>query len=217
MAKKRIKPRSVRSTSLKTQSRSHTMAERGHDMYPTPPQATQALLDNVGIPHHVWEVCAGAGHISKVLKAAGHTVWSTDMRRYGYPLDEECGDFLDIKQSSFTAEAIVTNPPYSLAAEFIEHALFHAPLVCMLMRLGFLEGGSVPGVKARDSSVRRTRILESSGLKLVLPFRNRLPMMHRRGWKGPKTSSAVPFAWFVWERGYRGATRIQRISWERGK
>lgn len=211
--KKRIKPKSVRSTTMKTQSRTHTMAERGHDMYPTPPQAVQALMSHVDLPHHIWEPCAGAGHISKVLKAHGRTVWSTDLRRYGYPLDEEPADYLTIRQANFCAEAIVTNPPYSLAAEFIEHSMFHAPLVCMLMRLAFLEGGSVPGAKARASSVRRTRILDSSGLRLVLPFRNRLPMMHRRGWKGNKAGSAVPFAWFVWERGYKDAPTIQRISW----
>ena len=72
----------------------------------------------------------------------------------------------------------------------------------MLLRLAFLE------------SERRTNILEYGGLARVHVFRNRLPMMHRKGWEGPKASSAIPFAWYVWEHGYLGPTTIDRISWK---
>jgi hypothetical protein len=42
-------------------------------------------------------------------------------------------------------------------------------------------------------------------------------MMHRDGWQGRKASSGLAFAWFVWERGYRGHPITQRISWEDGR
>jgi hypothetical protein len=96
-------------------------------------------------------------------------------------------------------QAVVTNPPYQLAEKFVRQALLCSPLVIMLLRLAFLE------------SQRRTDILENSGLARVHVFRKRLPMMHRAGWTGPRASSAMPFAWFVWERGYRGPTTIDRI------
>jgi hypothetical protein len=38
-------------------------------------------------------------------------------------------------------------------------------------------------------------------------------MMHRVGWQGPRASSAIPFAWFVFDRDHRGPTVLQRISW----
>ena len=38
--------------------------------------------------------------------------------------------------------------------------------------------------------------------------------MHRDGWEGRKANSGMAFAWFVWERGYRGHFMTQRISWE---
>jgi hypothetical protein len=37
------------------------------------------------------------------------------------------------------------------------------------------------------------------------------------GWQGRKASSGLTFAWFVWERGYRGHPITQRISWEDGR
>ena len=60
----------------------------------------------------------------------------------------------------------------------------------------------------------RTEILEHRGLARVHVFRNRLPMLHRDGWTGPRASSAIPFSWFVWDRDHRGPTVIDRVSWE---
>jgi hypothetical protein len=39
----------------------------------------------------------------------------------------------------FYVGAIVTNPPYKLADQFVEHALTLCPRVIMLLRLAFLE------------------------------------------------------------------------------
>ena len=98
-------------------------------------------------------------------------------------------------------EAIITNPPFKLADQFVAHALDLAPRVCMLLRLAFLE------------SERRTPILESGHLARIHAFRDRLPMMHRAGWQGPRASSSIPFAWFVFDRNRDGPATIDRISW----
>lgn len=80
-----------------------------------------------------------------------------------------------------------------------------APLVVMLLRLAFYE------------SVRRAPILDAgAGLARIHVFASRLPMMHRVGWQGRRASSAIAFAWFVWVRGWQGATVIDRIRWEAG-
>jgi hypothetical protein len=102
-----------------------------------------------------------------------------------------------------SCEAIVTNPPFRLAEEFIAHALELCPRVVMLLRLAFLE------------SERRCHILENRGLARVHVFRKRLPMMHRDGWKGRKANSGMAFAWFVWDRGHIGPASVNRISWDR--
>jgi hypothetical protein len=110
-------------------------------------------------------------------------------------------DFLDLRVPHVFNEAIVTNPQYSLAEKFVAHGLMHSPLVIMLLRLAFLE------------SVRRAPILDTGFLARVHVFANRLPMMHRDGWKGRKASSAIAFAWFVFDRMHRGPATIDRIRW----
>jgi hypothetical protein len=179
------------------QAGQHSYKERGEDVYETPACAVDALLKIEKLPWKIWEPACGPGAIVRVLEAHGHQVFATDLHPYG------CGlsgiDFLTAGHRA--VDAVVTNPPYQLAQQFVEKALEFCPLVIMLLRLAFLE------------SERRTRILEFSGLARIHVFRNRLPMMHRRGWDGPKASSAIPFAWFVWERGYKGPTTIDRISW----
>jgi hypothetical protein len=179
------------------QAGTHSHAARGDDCYETPVCAVEALLRVEAVPHLVWEPACGPGAIVDVLRARGHTVFASDAVDYGW--GHEVGDFF-----AYCGEmqCIVTNPPYQRAEEFVKHAISCSPLVIMLLRLAFLE------------SERRTKILEHSGLARVHLFRNRLPMMHRRGWDGPKASSAMPFAWYVWERGYKGPTTIDRISWK---
>jgi hypothetical protein len=109
------------------------------------------------------------------------------------------------RQAPAGTEAIVTNPPFKLAGEFVSHALDLVPRVAMLLRLAFIE------------SERRRPILDTGHLARVHVFRNRLPMMHRsgRGTQIAKTnSSAMAFAWFVWDLASTGPTELHRISWD---
>lgn len=183
------------------QSGRHTLAARGVDCYETPACAVEALLRDERLPHCLWEPAAGRGAIASVLRKHGHAVVASDIIDYGFEL-HFAGDFLTQSKMALGTEAIVTNPPYQLAEQFVAHALELAPLVIMLLRLAFFE------------SERRRSILEGRGLKRIHVFRRRLPMMHRDGWTGAKASSAIPFAWFVWSRQHRGPTEIRRISWE---
>lgn len=117
----------------------HRLAERGDDSYPTPPCAVTALLQVEALPHYIWEPACGAGNIVSVLRAAGHCVVASD------PIDRSCPDsefridFLMERRAPDGVAAIVTNPPYKLAAEFVVHALDLVPRVVMLLRLQFLE------------------------------------------------------------------------------
>ena len=179
----------------------HSHAERGLDLYETPESAVEALLHAEALPLTVWEPACGRGAIVRMLRARGHTVVTSDITDYGFPLDL-VADFLTTVLPPKGCGAIVANPPYQIATEFTRHALDLAPRVYLLLRLAFLE------------SVRRTEILEHRGLACVHVFRRRLPMMHRDGWNGPRASSAIPFGWFVWNRDHRGPAIINRIGSE---
>jgi hypothetical protein len=163
-----------------------------------------ALLKVEKLPHVIWEPACGVGNIVKVLRDAGHQVIASDLNNRGCPDSMSQVDFLfPLVVPMIEADAIVTNPPYQLSEEFVIVALERAPLVIMLLRLAFYE------------SDRRVSLLERMGLARIHVFANRLPMMHRAGWTGRRASSAMAFAWFVWQRGHSGSTTIDRIRWER--
>ena len=179
------------------QSGRHPRSERGADLYETPACAVEALLRVELLPLWIWEPAAGRGAIVRVLRKHGHVVIASDLIDYGN-LDF-VRDFLAESKMLADCGAICTNPPYQIANEFARHALDLAPRVYLLLQLAFLE------------SIRRTDVLERCGLARIHVFRKRLPMMHRDGWAGARASSAIPFAWFVWDRDHRGPAAIDRI------
>jgi hypothetical protein len=164
------------------------LAERKDDLYETHPAAVRALMKAADLPHYIWEPACGPGAIVRTLRAAGHSVWATDLVDYGLKDSESGVDFLMERQTRIDVGAIVTNPPFKLAGEFVEHALRLCPRVFMLLRLAFLE------------SERRSQILDAGALARVYVFRNRLPMMHRDGWAGNKVSNPTAFRRISWER-----------------
>jgi hypothetical protein len=179
----------------------HAFADRGLDLYETPPEAVRALLEVESITGPIWECAAGRGAIVRVLREAGHEVIGTDLIDYGSPDARGGVDFLKAQSAPDGVRSIITNPPYRHAGEFVRHALGLVPHVAMLVRLAFLE------------SQRRSDILDDGRLARVYPFANRLPMMHRDGWEGPKASNSMAFAWMVWDADHRGPWTGKRIAW----
>jgi hypothetical protein len=176
--------------------------ERGDDFYETPPEATLALLKAERLPKHIWEPAAGRGAIVNVLREHGHMVYATDLIDYQQEAQEGRVDFLLEYRAPIGCDAIVTNPPFKLVDQFIRRAVTMVPKVCMLLRLAYLEGSG------------RDDILDG-GLARVHVFRNRLPRMHRDNYEGPKATSTIAFAWFVWQRDHTGPAQLNRITWEK--
>ncbi|MBZ9654004.1 class I SAM-dependent methyltransferase [Phyllobacterium lublinensis] len=176
-------------------------AERGLDLYETSPVAVHALLRTERLPQNIWEPACGPGAIARALRAAGHHVLATDIVDYKSPDQDYSGwDFLLEHSLPDGIQAVVTNPPFAIADSFVTHALDLCPLVAMLLRLDFLE------------SVKRSSILEGGFLSRVYVFRDRLPMMHRANWQGPRASNPTAYAWFVWDRAHQGEATLHRIS-----
>jgi hypothetical protein len=176
-------------------------AERGLDLYETPEAAVHALLRGWAFIGPIWEPACGPGAIVRVLRAFDYDVVATDIEDYGCPGARGGIDFLMQAQAPAGVKNIITNPPYRLANKFVRHALELVPRVAMLLPLRFLESSG------------RNDILDGGTLAHVFVFRNRLPMMHRAGWHGPRIKTgAIAFAWFVWAREHRGPTTIERIT-----
>lgn len=174
----------------------HTEADReSNDFYATDPKAIELLLNMEEFSPEIWECACGAGHLSKVLENKGYTVYSTDLVDRGY--GHGGIDFLSL-QTEFNGD-IITNPPYKYAKEFVEHALEVIPegnKVAMFLKLTFAEG------KARK------KLFETYPPKTIYISSSRL-ICAKNGDFDSVSSSAVAYAWYVWEKGYAGDTVLK--------
>lgn len=174
----------------------HTDSERqSEDYYATEPAATEWLCKLEQFKGPILEPSCGEGHISEVLKAHGYDVTSRDLVDRGYG---DVADFLSADNTEWCGD-IITNPPYKYAKEFVGKALEITPSghkVAMFLKLTFLEG------KARrelfGAAPPRTVWVSSSRLKCAM-----------NGDFNAYASSATAYAWFVWEKGYKGDTVVK--------
>lgn len=166
-----------------------------HDYYATEPKATELLLELEHFNKRIWEPACGEGHISKVLKAHGYDVLSSDLIDRGY--GDGGIDFLAIPTHGDKECDIITNPPYRYAKEFVEHALnMVAPgcKVAMFLKLTFLEGQS------------RRDLFRNNPPQTVYVSSARLQCGKNGVFEG---TSMAAYAWFIWRKGHYGPTNIK--------
>lgn len=158
-----------------------------HDWYPTPAWCTRSLLAVLDVKgKSVLEPCAGTGAIAEVLRAAGARVSCIEIdQQRADECGAECGDFLalpadPLREPALRFDLVITNPPFSLAMEFVERSMLWAPRVAMLLRLSWL------------ASIKRAPFLRAHTPSLyVLP--------KRPSFTGKGTDSA-DYAWFLWKQ-----------------
>ena len=164
-------------------------------LHATEPAATDWLCKLEHFKNPILEPACGQGHISERLKAYGYDVVSRDLIDRGYG---EVADFLYMNNEKWSGD-IITNPPYRYAAEFVEQALNmvgEGHKVAMFLKLTFLEG---KGRKKLFDKYPPLRIWVSrSRLKCAI-----------NGDFDSIGSSATAYAWFVWEKGYKGYPEIR--------
>lgn len=200
---------------LLTGNKTATKAVRGDDFYASPYAALPPLLVAEGrrLPKTIWEPSAGNGALVIPLRNRGFKVHATDLRDWGCPGCEPEIDFTGELAAEYGASlarshnhfGIVTNPPFGIIREYVERAVKLSPYVALLLRLAFLE------------SEGRMNWFPQVGLRRVHVIGERLPMMHRHGYEGPKLSNAgMCFAWFIFEPEKRPSRSvpIRWVSWK---
>lgn len=180
----------------------HSEKERHKDdYYATDPKAVELLLENETFNHSIWECACGEGHIAKVLESNGYHVISTDLIDRGYGTGGI--DFLTQTENwGGNCSDIVTNPPYKLALEFAQHALEiveEGNKVAMFLKLTFLEGQ------------KRKQFFLKYPPKRIYVFSKRITCAMNGEFEN-YPSSAIAYAWFVWEKGYKGKPTIDWIN-----
>jgi hypothetical protein len=169
------------------------------DFYPTPHSATHALMTREVFSGSVWEPACGTGYISEVVKEYGNEVMSSDLVVRGY--GEAPVDFLNTHRQ---VDNIITNPPFSMALEFIEHSKKCANRkIAMFLKTTFLEGAKRYGMFKDDIFP----------LSKMYQFCKRVNL-----YKGSETrdkskisSGMIAFAWFVWDKEHEGSATIDWI------
>lgn len=178
----------------------HAPGERqSEDYYATDPKAAEMLLELEQFDINIWECSCGQGHLSKVFEEAGYFVRSSDLIDRGF--GETGIDFLDSEITSWDGD-IITNPPYKYAKEFIEKALAIIPegnKVAMFLKVQFLEG------KSRKNLFREhpPKTVYVSSSRILCAKNGEFQKMREGG------GSAVAYAWYVWEKGFKGITQLK--------
>ena len=169
-----------------------------NDYYATDPKAIDELLKYETFSEHIWECACGGGHLSERLKEHGYSVLSTDLIDRNY---KHLNCQLDFLNNDFKYHGdIITNPPYKYCTEFILTALNKIPIgnkVAMFLKLQTLEGQK-----------RYDEIFSKYPPKTIYVFVKRIECAKNGDFKG---TSAVCYAWFIWEKGYKGDTILKWI------
>jgi hypothetical protein len=176
------------------------------DYYATDPEAIDKLLTVETPNKRIWECAAGEGHLAERLKEKGYDVYATDIKQRKYILND-VQDFLkDERPKNLIGQYdILTNPPYKYAKEFVKKSLELLPDGCnayMFLKLQFLEGVA-----------RYNEIFCATPPKAVYVFKKRILCAKNGEFERMREGggSAVAYAWFVWEKGYQGATTVEWI------
>jgi len=176
----------------------HTDKERqNEDYYATSPEAAEWLLkiEDFRFIKNIYEPSCGEGHLSKVFEKNGFNVISTDLIDRGY--GQGGIDFFDVDKQFIidnNIQAIITNPPYSLAQKFVEHALdiIGNGKVMMFLKLQFLEGKSRR--KLFDRGVLDTLYVSSS--RIMCAKNGDFETMIKGG------GSAIAYGWYCFSNTY---------------
>lgn len=178
---------------------SATRERANYDYYATPYQATEMLLDEVKFSGNFLEPCVGGGHIVDVIKRyyPDECVYGVDIVDRGYP-NTLVADFLKHDFLGQKFDNVVTNPPFSLAQEFLEKSMEvvnNGGKIAMFLKIQFLEGA-----KRREMFKKYPPKYIYVFVKRQAPWNNGSPVDE----KGKPWSSTMCFAWFVWEKGFTG-------------
>lgn len=182
----------------------HTDKEREQDdFYATDPIAIDKLLLEYSLPQNIYECACGQGHLSTRLIDYGYNVTSTDLIDRGYGKSDV--DFLKVQSLPSNCSCILTNPPYKYATEFVLHSLDLLPdngVCAMFLKTTFLEGKK-----------RYNLLFSQYPPRYMFQFIERIQCAKNAEFERMKAGggSAVAYAWFVWEKGYKGNTIIKWI------
>lgn len=146
------------------------------DEYQTPPWAFELLIPYIDWDKvtTIFEPCRGDGNIFNMLPKKGK-------KRYWAEIADG-RDYFKYRPPGGEVDLIVSNPPYSIAADFLAKSLSEARTVAYLLRVNFM------------GSVDRVDLLNENPPDYQLSLAPR-PRFFGGG------NDATEYAWIIWDRG----------------
>ena len=163
-----------------------------NDHYNTPAYTTRSLLLHHTIEYPVLEPCAGNLAIANMLKT--DMVYTNDINPASP--SATCLDYLQFNENWYDLyQTIITNPPFNIALDIIKKAMndvVDEGEVIMLLRLNFL------------GSQKRHDFWQEYPPKTIYVLSKRPKFINGK-------SDSIEYAWFVWQKGYNGNTKLEVI------
>lgn len=188
---------------------------RAREAFETPAWAARAILDVELLPPIVWDPCSGLGALGNAIRAKVQCAllesdiedWSAHFSHA--PAPEMLGDFLKLgRPDLFPAGedfAVVMNPPFSLACQFVDQALrLGARKVICLQRMAWRESAERRAWWAANPPAR----IWLCGARATC-WRFDVPAQ-KRG-----SGSTTAHAFYIWERAHKGA-ELMHTLWPEG-
>lgn len=151
----------------------------------TPPYAVTDELASLFRNHCVWECATGNGYLTRALNNQGMDVYSSDVNpQSGNVFDFLYGDVWKYT-SVIPVSAIITNPPYSMAIEFMDRCMDIGFPFALLMRAEILF------TSGYDKTCKKYGVYPS----ICIPSSRIDFKMPNMGWEG--AGAHFPTAWFV--------------------
>jgi hypothetical protein len=186
------------------------------DFYATEPKAAELLLQVEPDLTNVWENACGNMHLANVLEKYGKLGRASDIINRTNDPRIEVKDFL-ANSSGLLAKKevwdgdIVSNPPYNRAQEWVERSIetvTEGHKVCMFLKLTFLEG------QARREMYKKypPKVVYVCSGRIVCAMNGEFEIKDKKTGKMKPIGSAVCYAWFVWEKGFKGDPIIKWIN-----
>jgi hypothetical protein len=177
--------------------KAHKWSREANEHYVEPEWVSARLFAVEKFEGGVFDPACGFGRIVASARAAGLTAIGADIVDRGWS-DGLVGDFLDMEPGGLPQMPpnIVTNPPFNIAPQFVQHALELA-----------VHKVAVVFPIARLNAAHWIRCLPLYRIWLLTP-RPSMPPGHTITAGKKPGGGKVDFCWLVFLRGYEGAPQV---------
>lgn len=172
---------------------------QNEEFYATHPSVVKDLLREMQFNRFILEPAAGMGHLFKEITAAGYKCLATDLIDRKEPTVQGGVDFLeaDFEVGKYD---IITNPPYDLFIPFIKKVLEIAKdKVAFLLPMRYL------------SSKSRYKIYQEYPPRYVYVYIEDILLARNGEFEKYHLGSRETYAWYIWEKEFKGAPTIKWI------